>query len=185
MKFQAAKLYRGKHFAGYGIAVDGELLEGQLSARTESRGGEPPTVTVTFRLTAEHIENQPVIQLNRGEVFMPSRIPRACRKRGCAGTTTDSSGYCDKHRGEGWVQHQRGLSRHQRGYGSKWDAIRARILKRDNHLCQNCLRNGRAVEARTVDHIIPKAHGGTDADSNLQSLCWPCHKAKTARERIN
>ncbi|HBB3328587.1 TPA: HNH endonuclease, partial [Escherichia coli] len=21
--------------------------------------------------------------------------------------------------------------------------------------------------------------------SNLQSLCWPCHKAKTARERIN
>ncbi|HDP5101519.1 TPA: HNH endonuclease, partial [Escherichia coli] len=27
-------------------------------------------------------------------------------------------------------------------------------------------------------------HGGTDADSNLQSLCWPCHKAKTARERI-
>ncbi|EPT5268953.1 HNH endonuclease, partial [Escherichia coli] len=25
----------------------------------------------------------------------------------------------------------------------------------------------------------------SDADSNLQSLCWPCHKAKTARERIN
>ncbi|EJH6507164.1 HNH endonuclease, partial [Escherichia coli] len=24
---------------------------------------------------------------------MPSQIPRACRKRGCAGTTTDSSGY--------------------------------------------------------------------------------------------
>ncbi|QTA06787.1 HNH endonuclease [Escherichia albertii] len=116
---------------------------------------------------------------------MPSRIPRACRKRGCADTTTDSSGYCDTHRGEGWVQHQRGLSRHQRGYGSKWDTIRARILKRDNHLCQNCLRNGRVVEARTVDHIIPKAHGGTDADSNLQSLCWSCHKAKTARERIN
>ncbi|HFV4167408.1 TPA: HNH endonuclease, partial [Escherichia coli] len=23
---------------------------------------------------------------------MPSRIPRACRKRGCAGTITDSSG---------------------------------------------------------------------------------------------
>ncbi|EKA2443905.1 HNH endonuclease, partial [Escherichia coli] len=23
---------------------------------------------------------------------MPPRIPRACRKRGCAGTTTDSSG---------------------------------------------------------------------------------------------
>ncbi|EAO0700384.1 HNH endonuclease, partial [Salmonella enterica] len=22
------------------------------------------------------------------------------------------------------------------------------------------------------------------ADCNLQSLCWPCHKAKTARERL-
>ncbi|HCP6936121.1 TPA: HNH endonuclease [Escherichia coli] len=115
---------------------------------------------------------------------MPSRIPRACRKRGCAGTTTDSSGYCDKHRGEGWIQHQRGLSRHQRGYGSKWTVIRARILKRDKGLCQLCLRAGVVSEAKTVDHIIPKAHGGTDADSNLQSLCWPCHKAKTARERI-
>ncbi|HDY8290944.1 TPA: HNH endonuclease, partial [Klebsiella pneumoniae] len=25
---------------------------------------------------------------------MPALIPRACRKRGCAGTTTDRSGYC-------------------------------------------------------------------------------------------
>ncbi|MDM7498745.1 HNH endonuclease, partial [Escherichia coli] len=38
--------------------------------------------------------------------------------------------------------------------------------------------------ARTVDHIIPKAHGGTDDDSNLESLCLECHRAKTARERI-
>ncbi|WP_175611930.1 HNH endonuclease, partial [Escherichia coli] len=33
--------------------------------------------------------------------------------------------------------------------------------------------------------IIPKGHGGTDAASNLQILCWPCHKAKTARARIS
>ncbi|EGL7613700.1 HNH endonuclease, partial [Salmonella enterica] len=77
-----------------------------------------------------------------------------------------------------------GQSRHQRGYGSKWDSIRARVLKRDKGLCQLCLRAGVVREAKTVDHIIPKAHGGTDADCNLQSLCWPCHKAKTARERL-
>lgn len=47
-----------------------------------------------------------------------------------------------------------------------------------------CQRAGVVREAKTVDHIIPKAHGGTDADNNLQSLCWPCHKAKTARERL-
>ena len=34
---------------------------------------------------------------------MPSRIPRACRKRGCTGTITDSSGYCDKHRVRPWL----------------------------------------------------------------------------------
>jgi 5-methylcytosine-specific restriction protein A len=96
----------------------------------------------------------------------------------------DRSGYCEKHRNEGWQQHQQGKSS-ERGYGSQWDIRRARILKRDNHLCQNCLRNGRAVAAKTVDHIKAKAHGGTDDDSNLESLCWPCHRTKTGRERSN
>lgn len=115
---------------------------------------------------------------------MPARIPRACRKHGCGKTTTDRSGYCTDHANEGWQQHQQGRTRHERGYGSQWDIRRARILKRDDSLCQNCLRTGRAVEARTVDHIKPKAHGGTDDDSNLEALCWPCHKSKTARERL-
>ena len=115
---------------------------------------------------------------------MPALIPRACRKRGCGGTTTDRSGYCETHRNEGWVQHQQGKSRHERGYGTSWDSRRVRILTRDKHLCQNCLRNRRAVAARTVDHIKAKAHGGTDDDSNLESLCWPCHRSKTATERM-
>ncbi|WP_201289918.1 HNH endonuclease, partial [Escherichia coli] len=29
-----------------------------------------------------------------------------------------------------------------------------------------------------------KREEGKECDSNLQSLCWPCHKAKTARERL-
>ncbi|WP_407047632.1 HNH endonuclease [Vibrio cholerae] len=36
--------------------------------------------------------------------------------------------------------------------------------------------------ATDVDHIINKACGGTDAESNLQSLCKPCHKEKTRSE---
>ncbi|WP_196245106.1 HNH endonuclease, partial [Xenorhabdus bovienii] len=35
-----------------------------------------------------------------------------------------------------------------------------------------------------VDHIKPKAHGGTDALTNLILLCWSCHRAKTATERL-
>ena len=39
---------------------------------------------------------------------MPPRIPRACRKRGCAKTTTDHSGYCNEHINTGWENHQQG-----------------------------------------------------------------------------
>ncbi|HCR1107374.1 TPA: HNH endonuclease [Klebsiella aerogenes] len=116
---------------------------------------------------------------------MPAAIPRVCRAHGCPRKTTDRSGYCTQHIGLGWQQYQRGQSRQARGYGGAWDIRRARILDRDKHLCQACLLEGRAVVARTVDHIVAKAHGGTDADSNLQSLCWPCHHAKTSRERFN
>ena len=54
---------------------------------------------------------------------MPPRIPRACRKRGCAKTTTDRSGYCEEHRNTGWENHQQGKSRHERGYISVWTKI--------------------------------------------------------------
>ena len=71
-------------------------------------------------------------------------------------------------------------SRHSRGYGTEWDKTRKRILARDNHLCQACLPR---VKAGThVDHITPKAQGGADSDDNLQTLCYPCHKAKTASD---
>lgn len=63
---------------------------------------------------------------------MPPRTPKACRVRGCRSTTTDPSGYCEKHKGEGWKSYKPGQSRQQRGYGTKWEVIRARILKRDN-----------------------------------------------------
>ncbi|EMC8921943.1 HNH endonuclease, partial [Shigella sonnei] len=53
---------------------------------------------------------------------MPSRTPKACRVRGCRSTTTDPSGYCESHKSEGWKQYKPGQSRHQRGYGSKWDS---------------------------------------------------------------
>ena len=67
--------------------------------------------------------------------------------------------------------------------GRPWEIKRARIMKRDKYLCQNCRRDGIATKASSVDHIIPKAHGSTDDDFNLESLCWTCHSKKTATER--
>lgn len=73
-------------------------------------------------------------------------------------------------------------SRHDRGYGAEWDKARVRILARDLHLCQPCLKTGRPTPATEVDHITPKAKGGTDDDNNLQAICHPCHAAKTKVE---
>ena len=36
-----------------------------------------------------------------------------------------------------------------------------------------------------VDHVVPKACGGTDDPSNLQGSCRKCHSAKTARETFH
>ncbi|HDR2706480.1 TPA: HNH endonuclease [Enterobacter mori] len=119
---------------------------------------------------------------------MPPRIKRPCRHKSCAALTNDSSGYCDEHRqqhaGEGWRNYQTGKSRQERGYGRPWEVRRARILQRDKYICQECRRAGIATRASTIDHILAKAHGGTDDDFNLEALCWPCHRTKTARERL-
>ncbi|CNI84402.1 HNH endonuclease signature motif containing protein [Yersinia enterocolitica] len=115
---------------------------------------------------------------------MPPRIPRACRKHGCRNTTIHSSGYCPEHQNTGWENHQQGKTRHERGYGANWDKLKPLIKARDKGLCQQCLREGLVVSGTTVDHIIPKAHGGTDEPSNLELLCWPHHRKKTAVERI-
>jgi len=73
-------------------------------------------------------------------------------------------------------------NRHQRGYGKEWDRKRKRILERDEGLCVPCRKADRVSLARQVDHIVQKASGGSDDDSNLQSICTDCHEAKTAVE---
>lgn len=83
----------------------------------------------------------------------------------------------------GWKADTVRGNRHQRGYGWGWEQLRVRILHRDSGLCQPCLKAKRVTIAQQVDHITPKAHGGTDDEANLQSICDPCHRDKTARER--
>jgi 5-methylcytosine-specific restriction protein A len=73
-------------------------------------------------------------------------------------------------------------SRHDRGYGHQWNKLRQQVLKRDKHLCQPCLRASALSPATQVDHIIPKAKGGTDDLENLEGICSPCHKRKTTLE---
>lgn len=44
------------------------------------------------------------------------------------------------------------------------------------------MAQGIVTEATEVDHVQPLFKGGTDHPSNLQSLCNPCHEAKTAED---
>jgi len=74
-------------------------------------------------------------------------------------------------------------SRHTRGYGAAWVRLRAVILDRDLHLCQPCKRNRRVTPATQVDHVKPKAKGGTDDPDNLQAICAPCHESKTEADK--
>ncbi len=81
-----------------------------------------------------------------------------------------------------WQHDSKRGNRHQRGYGTLWDKMRAAVLMRDNYLCQVCKANGYQTPATEVDHILSKAHGGTDEPTNLQAICTQCHQHKTAKE---
>ena len=81
----------------------------------------------------------------------------------------------------GWNNPTRG-TRHERGYGTEWDHTRLRILKRDCYCCQMCMRQGFVTAGNIVDHITPKAEGGTDDEANLETICKPHHTEKTQAE---
>lgn len=55
--------------------------------------------------------------------------------------------------------------------------MRRYIYARDDYACRYCATG----ENLTIDHIHPIAHGGTDAISNLQTLCRSCNCRKGAR----
>lgn len=81
---------------------------------------------------------------------------------------------------------QQRASRHARGYGTEWDKTRLVVLARDFYICQCPLCKGgelRVRPAKDVDHIIPKAQGGTDDLSNLRAVNHECHKRISAEQR--
>ena len=73
----------------------------------------------------------------------------------------------------------RGSRHHAALGGRRWALLRLRIFARDSWRCVKCKRAGRLE----CDHIVPLRRGGAEYDeSNLQSLCRPCHIRKSASE---
>lgn len=48
------------------------------------------------------------------------------------------------------------------------------VVRRDGEKCARC----GATTCLTLDHIVPKSRGGSNAIVNLQLLCEPCNQAK-------
>ena len=78
-------------------------------------------------------------------------------------------------RGDKVWEHRRKSS----GYIS--GTIRYEILKRAKFRCELCGISA-GQKALEVDHIIPRNHGGTDDQSNLQALCYSCNAMKRDRD---
>lgn len=104
---------------------------------------------------------------------MPSAPARicACGQRIPAGM---SCGRCTARRNADYQRPER-----THFYRSKeWKFIADTFRAMRSGVCESCGTSG----ASTVDHITPRAHGGSDDYSNLQLLCTSCHSRKSALE---
>lgn len=57
--------------------------------------------------------------------------------------------------------------------------LRYEILRRDGHTCGYCGAKAPDVKL-TVDHVLPRALGGTDEPNNLVTACTDCNSGKAA-----
>jgi hypothetical protein len=57
---------------------------------------------------------------------------------------------------------------------------RARVLRRDNWICQYCGVK-QPLKELTVDHVLPKSRGGENSWENLTTACFTCNNQKGNR----
>lgn len=78
-------------------------------------------------------------------------------------------------RGQAIWEHRRASTGHVSG------TLRYEVLKSAKFRCELC---GISAEERAleVDHITPRAKGGTDEIANLQALCYSCNATKRDRD---
>jgi 5-methylcytosine-specific restriction endonuclease McrA len=62
--------------------------------------------------------------------------------------------------------------------GSRWAAIRQKVLRDSGGVCAKCGEDG----ACEVDHIVSRRLGGSNEYNNLQALCRNCHARKSSSE---
>ena len=100
---------------------------------------------------------------------MAKMLKSACPEPGCAALT--SGGRCPAHKPKPWARD------YPHAGGRAWQRTRVRIFLRDNYRCVYC-----GGVAEVVDHVLCRAHGGSDDDSNLAACCKACNEQKRQQE---
>lgn len=67
---------------------------------------------------------------------------------------------------------------------TKWEHLRAAVLRRDQYKCRECLRYGRHKQAEMVHHAVPRGDFPELQWEpwNLVSLCNACHDRMHLRQ---
>ena len=107
------------------------------------------------------------------------------RQRPCLScqALTRNPSRCDTCQAAWQAQHdqQRG-SATQRGYDSAWRRTAAQLIANwravNGDWCPGYQVEAHPATNLTVDHIVPKARGGTNDPENLRVLCRPCNSRK-------
>lgn len=78
-----------------------------------------------------------------------------------------------------------GRARGHKHLPKRWRYV---IAERDGDRCALCGKAIGDIERATLDHIVPRAHGGRDLIENLQLAHFQCNKnrgtARTREDRI-
>ena len=64
----------------------------------------------------------------------------------------------------------------------RWGKVRRLVMARDAHRCQIRIPGVCSIDATEVDHIRPRAVGGTDDLDNLRAVCHRCHVSRGMTE---
>jgi 5-methylcytosine-specific restriction protein A len=108
------------------------------------------------------------------------RTPRPCLS--CGKATTERGSRCKPCKTVAQRdRNKRKSAKRQAKMQGAQSAMRREINRVGGTHCAVCL-NWYIAPFLQVDHTKPLADGGTDTPDNVQPLCTPCHKAKTARE---
>jgi len=97
------------------------------------------------------------------------RLATPCGISGCPRLSV-MDGRCEGHKRAPWQR----TGAYPKGWA--WERTRQRIIKRDG-CCVYC-----GGPAEVVDHVIPRARGGSDDDANLRACCTRCNQRKAHEE---